>query len=623
MSKEANSLKDSNIPEPVNPPIPHDPSNKIEGTNEISDEPQQPIKEDMNVLQEYYKGKNFYIVMVSLLLVLFVASLDIMIVATTIEKVAKRFDDYSKTSWLVTGYSLPTAITCLITARFAYQFTVKLALILGVLLFELGSLISAVSTSMNMLIVGRAISGVGGSLIQNLVFVVVTQITPREKVSLWMAIIGMAFNISSVVGPIVGSAFSDAYEAGWRLCFYINLPIGLSAVVLFMFSYNHDQDNYFVEMAKMPKKIFNFAKGMLSFQNWKNAARVLLFTYDLVEFAACSIGFVLIFVGLTYGSGQKYHWQNYRIVLMLTLGCVFFVFSVIWDWKLFEKMCKKYNQPFTPLLDPVVYRKFGLILVNLCDFACCSGYLCIVLYLIQYYQLVLKQNVMDAGIRTIPMLIASSFMVITCSIFVKKTGRFKIPLIIGAVSGTIGCGLLQLSDFKMHADKVIGLTILVGSAMGSQVQTTLLGSQYYIDTDLKDPVLMRKQVINITSFYSAIKLLAMATGSVVANTFFNTRVYRKVKQNKNLVELHGMTTDEIVVYRLSHPGRIDELGRLLQSAIKGVYYIALGFFVVNTICSVFITNHRCVYEGTAKDKQNKIAAESSSDEDLEKNSVSE
>lgn len=57
MSKEANSLKDSNIPEPVNPPIPHDPSNKIEGTNEISDEPQQPIKEDMNVLQEYYKGK--------------------------------------------------------------------------------------------------------------------------------------------------------------------------------------------------------------------------------------------------------------------------------------------------------------------------------------------------------------------------------------------------------------------------------------------------------------------------------------------------------------------------------------------------------------------------------------
>ncbi|KAL6930921.1 hypothetical protein ACO0R3_004045 [Hanseniaspora guilliermondii] len=623
MSKESNSSKNNTIPELINPPIPHDPSTPYKGTNELSNDSKETIKEDMNVLQEYYKGKNFYIVMISLLLVLFVASLDIMIVATTIEKVAERFNDYSKTSWLVSGYSLPTAITCLITARFAYQFTVKLALILGVLLFELGSLISAVSTSMNMLIVGRAISGVGGSLIQNLVFVVVTQITPREKVSLWMAIIGMAFNISSVVGPIVGSAFSDAYEAGWRLCFYINLPIGLSAIVLFMFSYNHDQDNYFEEIAKMPKKLVNFVKGMFSLQNWKKAAKVLLFTYDLIEFASCSIGFVLLFVGLTYGSGELYNWQNYRIVLMLTLGSVFFVFSIIWDWKLFEKMCKKYNQPFTPLLDPVVYKKFGLILVNLCDFAACSGYLCIVIYLIQYYQLVLKQSVMDAGIRTIPMLISSSFMVISCSIFVKKTGRFKIPIMLGAILGTVGCGLLQLSDFKMHADKVIGLTILVGCGMGSQIQTTLIGSQYYIDSDLEDPVLMRKQVINITSFYSAVKLLAMATGSVVSNTFFNTRVYRKVKQNNNLMELHGMTTDEIVVYRLSHHGRIDELGRLLQSAIKGVYYIGLGCFVFNIICSLFITNHRCVYEGTNKDSKDKNAAESSSDEDLEKNPISE
>lgn len=581
------------------------------------------IKEDMNVLQEYYKGKNFYIVMLSLLLVLFVASLDIMIVATTIEKVAQRFDDYSKTSWLVSGYSLPTAITCLITARFAYQFTVKLALILGVLLFELGSLISAVSTSMNMLIVGRAISGIGGSLIQNLVFVVVTQITPREKVSLWVAIIGMAFNIAAVVGPIVGSAFSEAYEAGWRLCFYINLPIGLSAVVMFMAAYNHDHDNYLVQLGHMPMKLAHFGRCALKWSCWKSTATSLFFTYDLVEFASCSIGFVLIFVGLTYGSSELYSWDNYRVVLMLTFGCVFFVFSIIWDWKLFEKMCKKYNQPFLPLLDPIVFKKFGLILVNLCDFSACTGYIAIVLYLIQYYQLVLKQSVMDAGIRTIPMLISSSICVITCSIFIKKTGRFKLPILMGSMLGTIGCGLLQLSDYKMHADKVIGLTILVGCGMGSQIQTTLIGSQYYIDSDLKDPVLIRKQVINLTSFYSAVKLLAMATGSVVANTFFNTRVYRKVNQNPKLAALHGMTTDEIIVYRLQHHGRIDELGDLLKSAIKGVYYIGLGCFVFNILCAIFITNHRCVYEGTDKNAEKKLNSDSSSDEDIEKNAVSE
>ncbi len=84
--------------------------------------------------------------MLSLLLVLFVALYDTMII-TIITKVAQRFDNYAETSWLISGYSLPTAVTCLVTARFAHQYTVKSALILGVVLFEIGSLVSALSTS--------------------------------------------------------------------------------------------------------------------------------------------------------------------------------------------------------------------------------------------------------------------------------------------------------------------------------------------------------------------------------------------------------------------------------------------------------------------------------------------
>lgn len=577
----------------------------------------QPIKEDVIILRQYYNGSKFYIVMASLLLVLFVASLDIMIVATTIEKVAERFNNYSQTSWLVTGYSLPTAIMCLITARFAYQFTVKSALIIGVILFEIGSLVSALSDSMTMLIIGRCISGIGGSLIQNLIFVVVTQITPPEKISLWISIVGLAFNIASVVGPIVGSAFTDAYAAGWRLCFYINLPIGISAIFMFMYAYNHEDDKYLIGMTKIPGITFNFFKKMGSLSNWKAFAICLFFAYDFVEFATCSTGFVLLYIGLTFGSGQDYSWSNYRIIVMLVLGPLFMIFSVLWDMYIFEKVCARYKKRYTPLIDPSVFTRFGLVAVNICNFCSCVAFMCVVLYLIQYYQLVLNQSTMDAGIRTIPLLISSSLCVITGGVFIKKTGLFKVVIFIATILGSIGAGLTQFSDFTMHADKVIGLTILVGCGFGGQVQSTMIASQFYIDKSSGDPDKIRMQTINITSFYSFIKLLGMATGSIIANTYFNTRLNAKVKANDELSYLHDLDVNEIIVYRLTNKGRDDTLGKIMQSCIKAVWYVALGFFLADFLASLLITNKRAVHQKSKKkirqdlekqESQNKIEA---------------
>lgn len=565
-----------------------------------------PIKEDVIMLREYYKGSKFFIVMASLLLVLFVASLDIMIVATTIEKVAERFKNYSQTSWLITGYSLPTAIMCLITARFAYQFTVKSALIIGVIFFEIGSLISALSINMSMLIVGRCISGIGGSLIQNLIFVVVTQITPPEKISLWISIVGLAFNISSVVGPIVGSAFTDAYAAGWRLCFYINLPIGISAILMFMYAYNHDNDHYLKGIMTIPKTVGQFFKKMAHLSNWKNFGLCLFFAYDFLEFATCSIGFVLLFIGLTFGAGEDYPWKNYRIVVMLVLGPLFIIFSLLWDMFLFEKVCFRFNKRYTPLIDPLVFKKFGLVAVNICNFCSCIAFMCVMLYLIQYYQLVLNQSTMDAGIRTIPTLISSSICVISGGVFIKKTGLFKIVIMIASGLGSIGSGLMQLSDFTMHANKVIGLTILAGCGLGGQVQSTMIASQYYIDKSSGDPDKIRMQTINITSFYSFIKLLGMATGSMIANTYFNTRLHAKVKASKELSFLHGLNVNEIIVYRLKNKGRDDALGQIIQSCIKAVWYVSLGFYLFDFLASTIITNKRAVHEGSTKKTQEKL-----------------
>ncbi|KAL6930920.1 hypothetical protein ACO0R3_004044 [Hanseniaspora guilliermondii] len=557
-------------------------------------------QDDLTELQKYYQGIKFYIIMFSLILILFVASLDTMIVITIITKVAQRFDNYAETSWLISGYSLPTAVTCLVTARFAHQYTVKSALILGVCLFEIGSLVSALSTSMNMLICGRAISGVGGSLIQNLVYVVVAQVTPPGSLSTWTAIVGLAFNVASVVGPIIGYAFTDLYSAGWRLCFYINLPVGGLAIVLFMFAFNHSNDNYINIVVDTPAKVVNFVRGLFYLQNWKRFLEVMFFTYDIVEFATCSTGFILIFISLTYGSSQKYSWNDYRTIIMLSFGSVLFVFSIIWDGILFKKITIRFGKQYTPLIDPLVFKKYGLFLVNMCTFLSVSGYIMTVLFLIQYYQLVLGNSTSEAGLKTVPVLVSSSITVVICSSYIKRTGRFKVIIVLSAILGTVGYGLLQLVGFNMHLNKIIGCTFLAGCGFGGQVQSTMLGSQYYVDKENDDQDVKDKQLINLTSFYSAVKLLAMASGSVISNTYFNTRVYRKVYKDTSLSYLHNKKVDDIIIYRLIEGGVKDSLGIIIKSAIKGVFYISLGFSIANVICSLFVTNHRCYYKHETK-----------------------
>ena len=117
-------------------------------------------------------GLSLYLCLASLTLVLFITALDILIVGTIIDVVAEQFGNYSKTGWLVTGYSLPNAILSLIWGRFASIIGFQHSLILAILIFEAGSLIAALASSMNMLIVGRVVAGVGGSGLQTLCFVI-------------------------------------------------------------------------------------------------------------------------------------------------------------------------------------------------------------------------------------------------------------------------------------------------------------------------------------------------------------------------------------------------------------------------------------------------------------------
>ena len=104
-------------------------------------------------------------------------------------------------------------------------------MVVAVVLFEAGSLMCALANSMNVLIGGRVLAGVGGAGINSGVFVIASEVLPINKRPFALSIFAITFAVASVLGPLIGGAFTS--HVTWRWAFYINLPVGGVALIVF------------------------------------------------------------------------------------------------------------------------------------------------------------------------------------------------------------------------------------------------------------------------------------------------------------------------------------------------------------------------------------------------------
>ena len=109
-------------------------------------------------------------------LVMFLSALDQTIVVTIIAELQIHFQS-NNTGWIISGYMLPVCVLSLIWGRIGYIFGTKRTTIISIIIFEIGSLISGLSHSMNMLIIGRVIAGIGGSGISTLIYLIINELS--------------------------------------------------------------------------------------------------------------------------------------------------------------------------------------------------------------------------------------------------------------------------------------------------------------------------------------------------------------------------------------------------------------------------------------------------------------
>jgi EmrB/QacA subfamily drug resistance transporter len=166
---------------------------------------------------------------------LFITLLDVSIVTVALPSIgAGLHADAAQLQWVVSGYALAFGMVPIIGGRLGDDRGRKRMLMLGIGAFVVFSALIGIAPSPGVVIIGRVLQGLAGGLINPQVSGLVQQLFPPAERGKAFGVLGAAVGIATAAGPVVGGAIIGLGGAtyGWRLCFLINVPIGIASLVL-------------------------------------------------------------------------------------------------------------------------------------------------------------------------------------------------------------------------------------------------------------------------------------------------------------------------------------------------------------------------------------------------------
>ncbi|RKU43002.1 hypothetical protein DL546_002596 [Coniochaeta pulveracea] len=278
--------------------------------HELSNEPPSTAGHDDEPHSEYLHGVQLVTVTACVTLVAFLTLLDTAIVATAVPRITDTFHSLKDVGWYAGAYQLGSAVLQPLSGRLYTLFNTKWTFLAFFAVFELGSLICGVATSSTMLIVGRAVSGLGSAGIMNGGLTVIASVVPLHKRAQLTGIMMGCCQMGIVCGPLLGGVFTQ--EVTWRWCFYINLPIG-GAVAAFLFLI------HIPEQMKKPQP-----RAVLP-----QLHRLL----DPVGFVLLSAASVQLLLALQFG-GSQFPWDSATVIgLFCGSGATYFIWAG-WNYRM-------------------------------------------------------------------------------------------------------------------------------------------------------------------------------------------------------------------------------------------------------------------------------------------------
>src|SRR2546429_5617126 len=196
----------------------------------MTNDPQPPSTDATGHLTEGLPGWQTMGVSAGTMLPSLLAALDQTIVGTAMPRIVAELNGLSYYSWVITAYLVASTIMVPIAGKLGDLFGRKPFLLVGMIGFVVASALCGQSHGMLELVVFRTIQGIFGGMLFATVFAVIGDLFPPSQRARLAGLFGAVFGLSSIIGPTAGGYITDSW--GWRWVFYVNLPVGLIAVLL-------------------------------------------------------------------------------------------------------------------------------------------------------------------------------------------------------------------------------------------------------------------------------------------------------------------------------------------------------------------------------------------------------
>jgi EmrB/QacA subfamily drug resistance transporter len=486
-----------------------------------------------------FSRRRTFFVMSGAVLAIFVASVAHLMLIAAVPRVIADLGGLDRYSWVFTGYFLASTVSIPLWGKISDIHGRRVPLALALLSFIVGALVCALAPSMDVLIVGRALQGLGsGGIVPISMALTADLMAPRER-GKWLAYLGAAQVVSTMAGPVLGGGIADRF--GWRYCFVAVLPLGVGALAFVWFA------------VRLPRPDKQHA-------------------LDFAGAALLGAGLLAGLLATSWG-GTSRAWGSPEIVGLFVAAGVLLAVFVWWE--------RRVAEPIVPL---ALFRIRSFSAAQVALF--CSGALH---WGGQTYVPLLAQGALGAsagraGAMLIPFMLSSTLTGLVTGQVVSRTGRYRPALLASPIVLVIGYLMLARLGVGLDTAQIVEATVVVGIGLGLAVSIWGVVAQNAAPRSQMGVVSASNQFSRVVGGTITLSIL----GAVMTS-----RVHVELARRVSGTDVSRLRPEDLLRSDKLAPAVRSVARDVYASAVPKVFVVLVGFAVVS-FCAALVVERRAL-----------------------------